>query len=148
MQKMASILKNEEGSVLLVGVMILLLLTIIGIAATNTTTIELQIAGNDRVHKTAFYAAEAARAYVRQQTALYHNDNITVGQGLNFPDSNDPSSTFSLNSKQSFNGDVGYLGHSPPPRGSGYDASKFRAHRYQMTCNGQGPNNAQSQVVA
>ena len=37
----------------------MLVLTIIGIAATTNTQIELQIAGNDKVHKKTFYSAEA-----------------------------------------------------------------------------------------
>lgn len=49
---------NDKGSVLLISILILLLLTVIGIAATNTTTIELLISGNDKVHKMAFYQAD------------------------------------------------------------------------------------------
>jgi len=51
---------NEEGSVLVISVVILALLTVIGIAATSTTSIELQIASNDRIYKDNFYQAEGA----------------------------------------------------------------------------------------
>ena len=53
------ILNNERGSVLIIAVLMLVLLTIIGISATNTTTTDLQIAGNEKTHRIAFYAAEA-----------------------------------------------------------------------------------------
>jgi hypothetical protein len=49
---------NEKGSALIISVLILLLLTVIGIAATNTSTIEILISGNDRVHKMAFHQAD------------------------------------------------------------------------------------------
>jgi hypothetical protein len=49
---------NEKGSTLLISVLILILLTIIGIAATNTSTIEILISGNDKVHKMAFHEAD------------------------------------------------------------------------------------------
>ena len=49
---------NEEGSALIISVLILLLLTVIGIAATNTSTIEVLISGNDKVHKMAFHEAD------------------------------------------------------------------------------------------
>ena len=49
---------NEKGSTLLISVLILLLLTIIGIAATNTSTIEILISGNDKLHKMAFHQAD------------------------------------------------------------------------------------------
>ena len=52
-------IQNEEGFVLITGLMILVILTLLGIAATRNTSIELQIAGNDKLHKETFYAAEA-----------------------------------------------------------------------------------------
>ena len=51
---------GEEGYVLIVAVVILMLLTVIVIFITSTTSIELQIAGNDKVHKSTFYAADGA----------------------------------------------------------------------------------------
>ena len=50
---------NEEGSVLLVALLIMVLLTLIGIAATTTTNIELEISGNEKTHKIAFYRADS-----------------------------------------------------------------------------------------
>ncbi|GAG11109.1 unnamed protein product, partial [marine sediment metagenome] len=52
------IVNNEKGSVLLVSVLILILVTVIGIAATNTSTIEILISGNDKWHKMAFHEAD------------------------------------------------------------------------------------------
>lgn len=49
---------NEKGSTLLLSVLILLLLSVIGIAATNTSTIEILISGNDKAHKMAFHQAD------------------------------------------------------------------------------------------
>ena len=51
-------LDNENGFVLITSLMMLVVLMIIGIAATNTTTIELRISGNDKVTKQTFYQAE------------------------------------------------------------------------------------------
>jgi type II secretory pathway component PulK len=50
---------NEKGSVLVVALVILVLLTIIGISATTTTNIETQIAGNEKSQKIAFYVADS-----------------------------------------------------------------------------------------
>jgi len=49
---------------MVVAILILALLTIIGIAAMNTTNVELKISGNEKSYKMALYAAEAARGYV------------------------------------------------------------------------------------
>ena len=53
------ILRNERGSVLAIGLLVLALLTIIGISATTTTMTDIQIAGNEKIQSMAFYAADA-----------------------------------------------------------------------------------------
>jgi Tfp pilus assembly protein PilX len=53
-------LDNNRGSALVVALLMLVVLTLIGISATTTTTFELQIAGNDKLYKQAFYAADGA----------------------------------------------------------------------------------------
>jgi Tfp pilus assembly protein PilX len=58
MKYILHIRSNEKGSTLLLSILILLLLTVIGIAATNTSTIEILISGNDKVHKMAFHQAD------------------------------------------------------------------------------------------
>ncbi len=51
---------NKENGFVLVGVMLMLLvLAFIGITATTTSNIELQIAGNDKAYKQTFYKADA-----------------------------------------------------------------------------------------
>ena len=55
-----SIVNNNRGSALVVALLMLVVLTLIGISATTTTTFELQIAGNDKLFKKAFYAADGA----------------------------------------------------------------------------------------
>ena len=51
---MKKTLKNEQGFILITSLLMLMVLLVIGIAATNTTTTELQIAGNDKVMKQNF----------------------------------------------------------------------------------------------
>ena len=58
MQPAAILLNNEKGSLMVIAIVILMLLTLIGIAITTTASLEMQIASNDRLHKMAFYAAD------------------------------------------------------------------------------------------
>jgi hypothetical protein len=139
-------LHNERGFVIVVALLMLAIITIMGIAATRTSETETRIAVNERLYKEAFYTAEAGAVYVAETPQLYGPDNITVGGYLNFPNDDDPSEEYSISSRQSFNGDVEYLGFSAPPRGSGFDAKKFRAHRYTMTCNGFGVSGSRSRI--
>ena len=140
--------KNDGGSVMVVAILILALLTIIGIAAMSTTNVELKISGNEKSYKMALYAAEAARGYVAKTPELYGPDNMTRGQEINFPVKDDPSAVVQLSEKQSFSGTVEYAGYSTPPRGSGTQVQTFKAHQYKMTCNGYGPAKAESQIQA
>lgn len=54
-----SVLNNEDGSVLVLALIMLVLLTLIGIAASRTASIDIQITGNDIIYKQNFYMAEA-----------------------------------------------------------------------------------------
>jgi len=54
------ILENEKGSVIVLAMVLLMLLTLLGIAATTTSSIEVQIAGNEHRYKRDLYLAEGA----------------------------------------------------------------------------------------
>jgi hypothetical protein len=61
MVKTKAILKNEDGAVIIfIAILILALLSIISIAASNTANIEVLIAGNEYGYKQNFYLAEGA----------------------------------------------------------------------------------------
>jgi Tfp pilus assembly protein PilX len=53
------ILKNDNGSAIIVAIMVLVLLTIIGIAATNNSSFESQIIGNEHRYQIDFYVADS-----------------------------------------------------------------------------------------
>ncbi len=50
---------NEAGSVLILALILLVVLTLLGISATTTTQIEVQVAGNEKLYKQNLYMAEA-----------------------------------------------------------------------------------------
>ena len=148
MTRFTQCLRNEDGLVLGITMIILGIFTILGLSAAIFTSTEMQVAANEKFHKIAFYGAEAGRGYVPRNVDLYGVNNIVEDQGLSFPNTDDASERKSLSSYQSFNGEVRYNGDSAPPRGSGYEVGTFRAHTYQMSCNGYGPYNSRSQVEA
>jgi len=74
---MNNTINNEHGFVLITSLLMLTVLMIIGIAATNTTTIELQISGNDKLAKQNFYNAEAAAMECAQRLEN-NNDKDTL----------------------------------------------------------------------
>lgn len=57
---MTRVYEAERGSVLIVSLIFLLLLTLVGVSAMNMTSLEEKMSGNFRDHELAFQAAEAA----------------------------------------------------------------------------------------
>jgi Tfp pilus assembly protein PilX len=53
-------LKNQEGSILVVALILLVVLTLLGITISTISEVEIQIAGNERQYKENLYKAEAA----------------------------------------------------------------------------------------
>ena len=148
-------LDNEKGSVMALTVVLLVLLTILGIAVLTSSSIDTQIAGNELRHKLAFYAAESATAYVTWSPDLYGPDNITAGTSHYFPNNTVPyvgitsglPTALSINANQSFNGEVEYDSSLLPPRGSGNSVGKYKAHQYQMVCNGYSSKETTKNIV-
>jgi Tfp pilus assembly protein PilX len=50
---------NQRGSALVVALLMLVVLTLLGIAAITTSTTEVEISGNEKLSKMAFYGADA-----------------------------------------------------------------------------------------
>lgn len=61
-----TILSSNKGSALITALIILTLLTIIGISATNTSMLETMIAATEKTHSEALYAAEGGVEHLRR----------------------------------------------------------------------------------
>jgi hypothetical protein len=53
-----AIFKNQSGVVLIIAMLMITILTLIGIASTFTSTVEIKLSGNKRGSTDAFYAAD------------------------------------------------------------------------------------------
>lgn len=58
--KLFDYLDNQQGSIMLIVLLILSLLTVIGLSSSKTTWIEMGVSNNQTIHKLNFYQAEAA----------------------------------------------------------------------------------------
>ena len=72
---------GEQGFILVVAILLLVILSILGIAATNTSTVEVQIAGNDKLQKEAFSEADGGT----QAGAVLLEENISCPNGFTGP---------------------------------------------------------------
>lgn len=55
-----NIINNQNGSTIVMAMLILAVVTILGISSINTSTTELQIVRNERIYQQNFYMAESA----------------------------------------------------------------------------------------
>jgi hypothetical protein len=116
------ILRGERGFALIIALLVLLVLTLIGISAINTTTFETSISGNERVGTDAFYAAEAGI-----QIGL---NQLPVTDPIYVPNLGKDSSCWSV-SRQIKNSPqrLGSLGVYPPPIGTDPSVWEFKRFR-------------------
>ena len=84
---------NEEGMVLVVALVILALMTIIGLAATNTSTLETMISGVEKQNQLNFNTAEAG---IQHAKALLQS-RFLEGNRVNMATGNEPDWNFALN---------------------------------------------------
>jgi hypothetical protein len=129
-------LSSEQGSALLIAIMILMALTVLGIASTNNAVIDLSIAANERDFVNEFYVADSgwksAVDWLEGLAAPPHTVNATGDAVRNFGDggSNDFNDDFpDAETDGELNGidywyNVTYLSDEVEP-GSGGDYRRF-----------------------
>ena len=129
---------DQRGAVIFIAVIMLLILSIIGIYAVGSSTIEIKVSAQKRFYDEAFNAADAGIEYAVTTVTFgsidagydAEEDIDTSDTGLNIP---------SL--------DVYYLGNTPPPVGSGTGLRGFRAHYHLIESEGSDPRNNASATV-
>jgi hypothetical protein len=89
MIKPFAIVDNEEGSAIILSIFVVVILSIIGFAASRTSTTEMQIVRNDGTYQKRFYVAESGAVQVAQmlENVTDFNDlRLFVPDYLNRPD--------------------------------------------------------------
>jgi len=93
--KQESRLRNEDGAVLIVALMMLVLLTILGISISSTSEVELQIAGNEMRYKENLYRAEAAAMECAEIMAETPEIDVSTLDDYIIPNEEDGDLTYS-----------------------------------------------------
>ena len=135
---------NEKGSITVVALMILVVLTLIGISVSRTSTIDMQIARNQIPYKQNFYVAEGGQ----------NREAAEIGAG-NYPvmniDASDSPITYQGSdtnphtvSGKTYTYDVTYKGYFPPP--TGYSIIHFS--RYDYTVHTEGGDSGAVEIDA
>lgn len=114
---------GQEGFILVAAMMVLLILTIMGIAMNRNTTTEIQIAGNDKLHKETFYLADGGTEFAAEALeqniaclvfAANGNGSTSLPSGDIMLDGNIAVDQNSLQFWQNVIGTYSGLANSPP----------------------------------
>lgn len=81
---------NEEGFVLVLGLVFLVVLSLLAVAGVRMTSTELKIAGNERIAKVNFYNAEAAAFEGVQRNLNKYNPEDLLPEHSDFDNVNNP----------------------------------------------------------
>lgn len=161
-----TIINDERGYALVVAVLVLSLVTMIGYAAIRTTSVELQISGNESQIATDFYDAEGAIVNTLENTGTWLTTtflttaetaaNYTGTVDIDGDGTNDAavevrcieSTGTSIGTLSSAANNLPTMSHTgPPPSGSGFSVKYFIVRRYGVTSKNTA-GNAQLQVGA
>lgn len=84
-------IKKQSGAVLVMALVMLAVLTLIGVASMDSSSLQLKVASNIQEHEVAFQAAQAAIAFVvsddPDNTIDYHDISDTP-QTISYPGTN------------------------------------------------------------
>lgn len=125
---------HQHGTVLVASLVILLILTILGISAMGTSTLEQKMSGNIQ---------EATHAFESAESGLNQAFNTSGALSLNETTKN----TFNYNNgKSSAEVETTFKQFSTPKRGSGYSMKDFQAANFDQQSTGRTTTNAKAVV--
>lgn len=82
-KKVKAASQDQSGAALIIALIMMIALTLIGLASTLTSTFEIKLSGNKRGSTDAFYIADAGLQSVRENSAnfLFPNNYTPVSSG-------------------------------------------------------------------
>lgn len=86
-KKLSRLLKSKRGAALIVAMLLLIILTVLGLAAIKTSTTDIEISANERRAQCALYAADAGLQVTQEQICRYDTDPISptaIGNNASF----------------------------------------------------------------
>ena len=124
--------RHQSGAVLIVAMIILVVLTLLGVTAMNTSSLQEKIASNTQEQVHAFQAAETGLNQAFADNLAYDISSTYSGGAIPtvFAGSADSASYMPT-----------FLGFSPPPPGSLYSATSFQAAHFNFRATGTSATN-------
>jgi len=140
--------KSQNGVALVITLILMVMITIIGVASLRTTSLEEKMAANIQQSTRAFESAESG---IRQATtdvdnfSVYNdaqNPVIPSASPFTFPPN--PSSASAITGTADI--EVGFEGWSVPKRGAGYSVVHFKTANFGILAKGAAAGNAKAEI--
>ena len=128
--------RKERGSITVIALMMLVVLTLIGIAVTRTSTTDIRIAGNVVPYKQDFYVAEGGLHREAAELGRGNYPVTDIGIPDHLADSGDsglPGPAHEVRGNP-YKFSVDYLGYFSPP--AGYSIIHFSRYDYLVDVTG------------
>ena len=123
---------RQSGAVLIVAMIILVILTLLGVTAMNTTSLQERIAANTQEQVHAFQAAETGLNLAFADNLAYDISSTYTGGATLTPFAGSADSASYIPT---------FMGFSPPPPGSLYSATSFQAAHFNFRATGNSATN-------
>jgi len=132
MMKTLLILRDQPGVALVIALLMIVVLTLIGLASTHTSIYDIKLSGNKRGSTSAFYAAESGVQVVVANAENFNLPGKYVGNKYDpFTDPKNPNPT---KAKVLIQYDTTLEGS---PKGSGFSAINFEYNHFVIESTGQ-----------
>jgi len=140
--KDSTILRNQSGAILVIALLIMLVMTLIGLASSSTSIFEIMLSGIKRSSTDAFYAADTGISEITTNIANFNlaSYDATTHQYSPFSDSNNVTPNPTKVAATITN----IPAQSGPPRGTGFSAINLGYSYYQIQCVGKDQANLNS----
>jgi hypothetical protein len=129
----SSILKNQSGAALVIALVMMIVLTLIGLASIFSSTFDIKISGNKRCSTDAFYAADSGVQVVEGRIDNFNINLYGTGQYDPFTDLNNVNVN-PATAQVTITHDTTQEG---APRGYGFSATNFEFEHFLIASIGQ-----------
>ncbi|HEY9162606.1 MAG TPA: PilX N-terminal domain-containing pilus assembly protein [Desulfomonilia bacterium] len=126
-------LENEDGMVLVMVLLVLMVTVVVGILLARTSFIETRIAGNEAQYKKTLYKIESAAEWAMlKNSAAFADLGTTINGVYTYDASSLPSEINDVTIS------VRLTAISKPPLSSGTDPARFKARYYRISASKNG----------
>lgn len=118
---------RQQGIVLVVSLVILMILTILGMAAMSTSSLEIKMSGNAQETTRALEAAESGLNRLYNDTKSFDPSSLPTSIPYTYGTTNAVTASVSVN----------FIEYSTPMRGSGYSAKNSQVANFDEVSEGK-----------